>query len=401
MGSHLCQKALRHESEWAMRKWIVLAGLALLVIALGQPLGADAASPQAASNGVPTTSYFKATVVKITDEGVRVIGEEQVPFRSIVLNRKGGSPSDEITVEEQGTPQGWPHSVSQGDTVVMSATPRGDGSMQYSISDTYRLNTLIGIVVAFSVLVVIVAGRKGVGALAGICLSLLVILKFVVPGIINGHDPLLISVVGGGVMLLLTTYLAHGVSRQTTVALASTYAALGITVALSHLFVAIAHLTGAGGEDAAALQFGSTTTIDLQGLLLAGIIIGTLGALNDVTTTQAATIFELGAANPSFDMKELARRGFLIGREHIVSLVNTIVLAYAGVSLIVFIFLNLNPSGAPLWVLLNSELIAEEVVRTVASSFGLILAVPIATLISAWLVTRQIATANAPQTPAE
>jgi uncharacterized membrane protein len=139
----------------------------------------------------------------------------------------------------------------------------------------------------------------------------------------------------------------------------------------------------------------------LQGLFLAGIIIGTLGALNDVTTTQAATIFELGAANPSYGMKELARRGFLIGREHIVSLVNTLVLAYAGTSLIVFIFLNLNPSGAPLWVLLNSELIAEEVVRTVASSFGLILAVPIATLISAWLVTRQIGTTDAPQTSAE
>jgi uncharacterized membrane protein len=128
-------------------------------------------------------------------------------------------------------------------------------------------------------------------------------------------------------------------------------------------------------------------------------VCSSLGALNDVTTTQAATVFELGAANPSFDMKELARRGFLVGREHIVSLVNTIVLAYAGTSLIVFIFLNLNPSNAPLWVMLNSELIAEEVIRTVAGSFGLILAVPIATLISAWLVTRQIRAAEAPQTP--
>ena len=147
------------------------------------------------------------------------------------------------------------------------------------------------------------------------------------------------------------------------------------------------HLSGLGTDDAFSLQFGQTGNINFKGLLLGGIIIGTLGVLDDITTSLSATIEEIKKANPKYTFWELVKSGLRVGSEHISSLVNTLVLAYAGVSLPLFLFLILNPMQHPLWTILNSEIIVEEIVRTLAGSIGLILAVPITTLLAAWLNT--------------
>jgi uncharacterized membrane protein len=151
-------------------------------------------------------------------------------------------------------------------------------------------------------------------------------------------------------------------------------------------------LSGMGTEDAYNLLLGSSKAINLHGLLLGGIIIGALGVLDDTTTTQSTTIAELSEANPSYSMKELFNKGMVIGREHIASLVNTLVLAYAGAAMGIFIFiiLTLQTKSQPWWVIFNSEVIAEEVVRTLAGSLGLILAVPITTLIASFFAKNEI-----------
>ena len=217
--------------------------------------------------------------------------------------------------------------------------------------------------------------------------SVLVILQFIVPQILQGQDPLLVSIAGSLAIMLLTIYLAHGISKRTTVALGATAIALLITGVLSYFFVNITDLTGVGSEDAYLLQFGPAS-INLKGLLLGGIIIGALGVLDDITTSQSAAVFEIAKANKKLEFMDLIMRGYVVGKEHIASLVNTLVLAYAGASLSLFIIFVLNPSNQPYWVILNSQIIVEEVIRTLAGSIGLVMAVPIATILAAWAATK-------------
>ena len=186
------------------------------------------------------------------------------------------------------------------------------------------------------------------------------------------------------IIMIATMYLAHGFSQKTNIALIAT--ALALSLNWNSFFVAVqmTYLTGLGSEDAATLQFGQTATINFQGLLLGGIIIGSLGILEDITTGLAASIQELSKANSKLTFKELVGSGMRIGSEHIAALVNTIVLAYAGVGLPIFLFIVINPNHQPLWYIINSELIMEEIVRTLAGSIGLILSVPLTAVFAAW-----------------
>ncbi|MBI2443131.1 MAG: YibE/F family protein [Candidatus Levybacteria bacterium] len=268
-----------------------------------------------------------------------------------------------------------------GDDVIV--VKQADTKPSYSIYDKFRFSNMLILAIGFALLVLIVAGLRGVGSLLGLVISLFVILLFIVPQILAGQDPLFISIVGSLIIMVTTIYLAHGFSQKTTIAIASTFFSLVITGILAVWFVNLLRLTGGGSEDAYMLQFG-TQTINLQGLLLGGIIIGTLGVLDDTTTTQTATIFSLADANAKLRTKELIQKGFVVGKEHITSLVNTLVLAYAGASLPLFIFFVLNPLKQPTWVILNNEIVVEEIARTLAGSIGLILAVPITTVLAAF-----------------
>jgi uncharacterized membrane protein len=187
--------------------------------------------------------------------------------------------------------------------------------------------------------------------------------------------------------MFITIYLAHGFSKKTTIALISTFLTLILTGALSTLFVHMTFLSGLGSDDAYALQIGPEAKINFRGLLLGGILIGTLGVLDDVTTGLSASVFELYKANPKISFGQLLKSGLAIGREHISSLVNTLVLAYAGASLPIFLTLVLNPNNYPLWSILNSELIVEEIVRTLAGSIGLVAAVPLTTFLATIYIT--------------
>jgi len=170
--------------------------------------------------------------------------------------------------------------------------------------------------------------------------------------------------------------------------LLSTIITLGISVGISQIFIKASHLFGRGSEEAYFLQFGQFGSIDLRGLLLAGIIIGTLGLLDDITTAQTAVVGELRLANKQLSNKEIYSRALVVGKEHISSLVNTLVLAYAGTSLPLFILFTVS-DNVPLWAKLNSELISEEIIRTLIGSMALILAVPISTFLATYLLKKE------------
>lgn len=289
-----------------------------------------------------------------------------------------------VIIDHAWDPSGaLPPPVAPGDTVLIGTTPGPEGDIYY-LADHARDRPIWALAAAFVLLVLAVGRRQGMWSLLGMAASLLVIVRFIVPGILAGHPPVLISVVGALAILLPTLYLAHGASRKTSVALAGTAVSLSLTAVLASLSIEVARLTGAA-EETVALQ-SLAGGIPPRGLLLAGMIIGALGVLDDVTIGQASTVFELWRANPALGMGELFRRGMNVGRDHIASTVNTLVLAYAGAALPLLILLASQPE--PLPVLVNREFLATEIVRTLVGSIGIVAAVPVTTLIAAIVAAR-------------
>ncbi len=302
-------------------------------------------------------SYIRGLVLHVLNEHTQLIDKTKTYTETLQIKLLEGKENGKIVIigfSGDGI-FGTAQKVNTGDTVVVDSKPDPNGKRNYYIYEPYRLNTLLWIVIGFIILIVGVAGKKGIGGLLGLCISVVTIMAYIVPQIINGHDPLSVCITGAIIILICTTYLAHGVSVKTTVALISTAIALLAASLLSSMFVQSAHLLGLGNEDIYNLQVGTIHPINPQGLLLGSILIGTLGALNDITTTQAITIFTLVKENSKQKYFEVFQKGMIIGREHIASLINTLVLAYAGTSLAVFIFFALNPAQLPWWVILNNE----------------------------------------------
>lgn len=331
--------------------------------------------------------YYKAEVLEIVEEGQKDLGGIINPYQIIKVKiLDGDKKGQELTIDNGGKLSiTEAQKVRVGEKIIINSFDAGEAGTVYLVRDKYRLDSIFYIVLLFFLIVVAVARFKGVGAILGLIVSLFTILKFIVPQILAGHNPVLVTVAGSFFIMFVTIYLAHGFSRRTTAAVISTLVSLVVAGILSFIFVAWAKLSGLGEEGAYTLQFGPTQIINLKGLLLSGIIIGALGVLDDVTTTQAAAVFELKKVDPKLKFNQLMKGAGAIGKEHVASVVNTLVLAYAGASLTVFIFFILNPAKVPVWVILNGELITGEIVRTLAGSIGLILAVPITNIIASWM----------------
>lgn len=273
--------------------------------------------------------------------------------------------------------------LERGDTVVLERITRVDGSEAYLIREPYRLPSVFLLFGAFFLLAIAFAGRTGVMSIVGLGVSIAILVFFVVPRIGQGDNPLLIGFVGAVAIACTSLYLAHGFHVRTTVALLSTLVTLALSLLLSIVAVWMTQLFGMGTEETMFLQLGPLQAVNLKGLLLGGIVIGALGVLDDITTTQTAAINELKRANPRMSRRDLYRAGLSIGKEHIASLVNTLALAYAGASL-PLLLLFWSGADAPWWVILNNESLVEEIVRTLTGSMTLTLAVPIST----WFAVR-------------
>ncbi len=344
---------------------------------------------KAQSSSVPSDSFYRAIVEAITNQGEVISNSVSNPFQEVKLKVLDGDlKNKEITIEYgKDTNLTQDQLVNVNDTVVVVKTLGPDNATIYQISDRYRLNSIWPFIIFFFLVVILLSQWKGVGSIVGMVISLGVILKYVVPQILAGHDALTVSIIGCLVIMVTTIYLAHGFSTKITIAVVSTFITLVGIGLLSGLMVKRSFLTGLGSEDAASLRFGATGNIDFRGLLLGGILIGALGVLDDVTTGLSASVFELAKVNSKLSFGQLVTSGLSIGREHISSLVNTLVLAYAGSGLPIFLMIVLNVNHSPAWLILNDGLIMEEVVRTLAGSIGLVAAVPLTTLFAAFYIS--------------
>ncbi len=218
-------------------------------------------------------------------------------------------------------------------------------------------------------------------------ISFIIIFQFIIPQILYGNNPIVIAVLGSFFIIPITFYLSHGFNKKTTVAVVSTIIALVFTGVFAQIFVALTNLTGFGSEEAAFVQTLVPGMINMKGLLLAGIIIGVSGILDDVTISQSALIEQLFQTDQKLTAKELYSKGMNVGRDHIASLVNTLILIYAGASLPLLILFVNNPH--PISEIINYEFIASEIVRTLVGSIGLILAVPISTLLAVFVYKKK------------
>ena len=270
--------------------------------------------------------------------------------------------------------------AAPGGRVLVTANEGPDGAVWF-IDDRLRAVPLWTLAAAFAAAVIAIGRWRGVWSLVGLAASFLVIVRFIVPAILSGMAPIAATAIGASVIMTATLTLAHGANRKTSVALAGTVLSLLLAALLAAAAIGAAELTGLASEHGRTLRLLSGGAIDPRGLLLGGILIGALGVLDDVTATQASAVFELRRANPLLGARELFARGLNVGRDHIASTVNTLVLAYAGVSLPLIVLLSAQPE--PLALLINRELIAAEIVRALAGSLGIVAAVPLTTGIAA------------------
>ena len=276
--------------------------------------------------------------------------------------------------------------VSVGDQVNAMYTPAAISAGTPFIFIDFERALPVGILaLVYLVVVVAVAGRKGVLSILGLAAALAVLVGVMIPALLAGTNPVVVVCVCALAMLILALYLAHGVSVRTTTALLGTVAGLVVTVTLAQLSAIYAHLNGASSEDAIALTT-SVPGINMSALLVCGMVLAGLGVLNDVTITQASAVWELHGANPTMGTWKLARVAMRIGRDHIASTVYTLAFAYAGSALPLIMVAALIDRSV--WATVLSGEIAEEVVRTLVSSIGLVLAIPATTLIAAFLSVR-------------
>ncbi len=358
-------------------------GIAVIVVAAVTLLGLIVLWPRGAPQLDLSLVGFPDQVVRA--ETVQVVHNpcsfdaqfDCVTYRFDLLDE----PVGEIVILEFSDEPGQPVLV-EDEKVYLSVVELEDGSIDYQYAGKDRVLLLGVLALAFGATVVALGRMRGVAALIGLALSVAILLWFILPAIVAGSDAVLVAAVGGSAILLVSLYLAHGPNPLTHSAALGALIALVLTTLLSWLVVELANFTGLASEESFFLL--AVPDLDLNGLLLAGIVLGAIGALDDVTVTQASAVLEVHQANPELGRSALYDSGIRVGRDHIVSTVNTLLLAYAGASLPLLIFFTL--ANQSLGFVASTEVVAVEVVRTLVGSMGLVAAVPVTT----WLSSRVV-----------
>ncbi|AZQ40538.1 YibE/F family protein [Streptomyces cyaneochromogenes] len=344
----------------------------------------------------------QATVTKVVEVSCKDVGASGVPptggtstaeGSSAVQQENGTCKKATITVDT-GKDKGrtfteivqpdQSRQLEEGQKVVVAYEPSAPKDLQYSVTDVNRKFPMALLAGIFALAVVVVGRMRGVMALVALAISFLVLTFFILPAILQGSNPLVVAVVGASAIMLIALYMCHGLSARTSVAVLGTLLSLLLIGLLGSGFIDWAALTG-NTDDNTGLIHGLYPSIDMSGLLLAGVIIGSLGVLDDVTVTQTSAVWELHEANPTMGWRGLYRAGIRIGRDHIASVVNTLVLAYAGAALPLLLLFSIAQSGVG--TVANSELVAEEIVRTLVGSIGLVASVPVTTALAALVVS--------------
>ncbi|HEX2698546.1 MAG TPA: YibE/F family protein [Anaerolineales bacterium] len=274
-----------------------------------------------------------------------------------------------------------------GDKIYVIIDQMPDNTVQAYYVDYVRSKPLAILLGAFILAILIMGRWKGLGSLIALAISMIMIAGYVVPHILTGEDPVKVSLIGSVILLGLTLYLTYGWNLKTHASVLSMMLSLLLTGMLSLLFVSLTRLTGYGDENALYLMQASSIQIDPRGLLLGGMIIGALGVLDDLVTSQSAAVIEIYDANPSLGFRKTFQKAMRIGQDHVAATVNTLVLAYTGAALPLLLIFTLGNGSYSYFF--NSEFLAEEIVRTLVGSLGLIAAVPISTLVATLLILYQ------------
>jgi uncharacterized membrane protein len=377
-----------------LERWLLMGMIALILLlvalVIAGPLLEERTDSPEQPLGPGETETLTAQVVDVLEEGVietDFAGAQ--PYQRLLLHVESGSMAGREVIVEEGAINivGQERLFHRGDRVYLERAI-GPGQERLYITDFVRTGSLFWIALLFVGLVVLVGRGTGLRSLLGAFFSLAVILGFILPQIRAGRDPVSASVLGAIVLLTVSTYLIYGWNPKAHAALAGMMLSLLLTAILAWLFVGWTHLSGFGSEEGAYLVMELGPNVSLRGVVLGGIIIGSLGALDDVCIGQASAIFELVNANRDLGWMALFRRSLNIGRDHIASMVNTLLLAYVGASMPLLMVFSIYQE--PLLRRLNREPIAEEIVRTLAGSMGLVLAVPITSLIASLLARRTV-----------
>ena len=345
-----------------------------------------------ALDAVAGSEYVTGQVIEITSE--KCLGFEQNSDPEQVAGGRCDVLLVEITSGEKKGTEGFVEfdyanagvEINEGTKMQLLRIPEPEFSEDtYLFMDLNRSNLLIWVSIIFAFITIFIGRWRGVGAIVGLILTFLVLLYFMFPALLEGKSPLAVAVVAASGLVLILLYTAHGLSIRTSVAVLGTLFGIGLTAIISYLVVGFGNFSGISSDDDFLLA--GVTQIRLDGLLLAGIIFASVGVLNDVTVTQASSVWEIKESQPNYSYKELFVSGMRIGRDHIASTVYTLLFTYAGAALptLLLIVLADRPSG----FILSSEAISQEIVRTLVGSIGLVLAVPITTILAAVLAEKK------------
>ena len=279
--------------------------------------------------------------------------------------------------------------LKAGEVFYLSHTTNTlDGTDYYAVREAYRLPALAFLLALFVAVVLVFGGKQGLRGLLSLGASLFFIAFLLLPGVLKGYPPILVAVGVSSLIVVIASYVTHGFNRTTTTAVYGMIATVSLTGLLAYVAIPFAQLSGFSSEEAVYLNFNTGGSIDFAGLLIGAILVGSLGVLYDAAIGQAVSVEELAAAGPDLSRKEIYRRAVRIGREHIGALVNTLAIAYVGAALpLLLLFYGFGSDTVGL--ALNRELFATEIVRAIVGSIGLVMAVPITTLISTRFLVRK------------
>ena len=374
-----------------------LIGLTAAAVAVGVVLLWPTATPLPTQDAAATTSQQRAVVLAVTGDGCAAYAGAGCRLVEIEL-RSGPRSGERSSLTFSDDP--FAPALQPGDAIRVAANLPGDmdpaqaerlpiddpSAQPFAFVDFQRASTLAYLALAFVALVVVLGRWQGARSLLALAVSLLIVLGFIVPAILAGRPPLLVAVIGGMAVMLATMGITHGIGLKSAAAILGTTAALLLTALLGAAAVEVAQITGLASEESRLLAAGSTTSLSLRGLVLAGMVIGALGVLDDVTISQSSTVLALKRANPSAHFRGLFGDGLQVGRDHLGATINTLVLAYVGASLPVLLIFGTDAASVASAV--NHEPVAEEIVATLVGATGLVAAVPLTTALAALLATR-------------
>lgn len=337
---------------------------------------------------------FKARVTEIIDTG-KLTAPGEINNNKLqklkLIGISGKYNGKEFIVENAPSEGDFANTqYSVGDKVLIMYSYDDKGNGIYTITDYVRTNVILWLFIALVLSVILVGRFKGLRSIISLVVTFFIIIKYIVPQILNGADPVRITVIGSIAILISIIYISEGWNMKSNIAALSILLSLVITIILSWYMVNLARLSGLSSEEAGFTVTLGNNILNLKGILLAGIIIGTLGALDDIVISQVATVSEITSANPDQTRAQILKKSYSVGISHISAMTNTLFLAYSGAALPLLILFISGQSAFGSWdVAINNEMLATEIIRTLAGTIGIVLSVPISTLIAVWWFKRK------------